>query len=298
MNYELNNKTALEPRVGLNYQLDNRSSLSLAYGLHSNLQPVLLSFYQTRQPDGSYALTNKDLSFTRSHHVVLGFERSLTENLRLKVETYYQSLFDVPVEKTPSFYSVLVEGADFAPIDRDQLVNEGTGRNYGIEMTLEKYFSNNYYFLITGSLFDSKYTGSDGIERNTPFNSRYVLNTLFGKEFLIGSRNNVLSINWKLTTTGGRFVRPINLTASAEARTTVFDNSRAFLEQQDGYFRTDLKIGYKMNRRRLTHEIAIDLQNFTNNQNIFQQAYNPRTNRIGTAYQQGFLPIPFYRLTF
>jgi hypothetical protein len=28
----------------------------------------------------------------------------------------------------------------------------------------------------------------------------------------------------------------------------------------------------------------------TNNRNVFQQAYNQRTNRIGTAYQQGFLP--------
>lgn len=298
MNYELNQKTAFEPRIGLNYQLDGRSNVSVAYGLHSNLQPVLLSFYQTRQPDGSYALTNKDLGFTRSHHVVVGYERSLTENLRLKVETYYQSLFDVPVEQTPSFYSVLVEGADFAPIDRGQLVNNGTGRNYGIEMTLEKYFSRNYYFLVTGSLFDSKYTGSDGIERNTPFNSQYVLNTLFGREIILGNPNNVLSINWKMTTAGGRFVRPINLAASAEARATVFDDSRAFMTQQEGYFRTDLKIGFKMNRRRLTHEIAIDLQNFTNNQNVFQQAYNPRTNRIGTAYQQGFLPIPFYRLTF
>jgi hypothetical protein len=147
-------------------------------------------------------------------------------------------------------------------------------------------------------LFDSKYTGSDGMERNTPFNSRYVLNTLFGKEFRLGRRDNILSINWKLTTAGGRFVRPINLTASAEARATVYDDSRAFMQQQDGYFRTDLKLGFKMNRRRLTHEIAIDLQNFTNNQNVFQQAYNPRTNRVGTAYQQGFLPIPFYRLTF
>ncbi|MCU0341649.1 MAG: TonB-dependent receptor [Spirosomaceae bacterium] len=298
MHYELNQKTAFEPRLGLSYALKDGSNLSLAYGLHSNLQPILLSFYQTRQPDGSYALTNKNLGFTRSHHLVLGYERSLTENLRLKVETYYQSLFDVPVEQTPSFYSVLVEGADFAPIDRGRLVNEGTGRNYGVEVTLEKYFSNNYYFLVTGSLFDSKYTGSDGMERNTPFNSRYVLNTLFGKEFRLGRRDNILSINWKLTTAGGRFVRPINLTASAEARATVYDDSRAFMQQQDGYFRTDLKLGFKMNRRRLTDEIAIDLQNFTNNQNVFQQAYNPRTNRVGTAYQQGFLPIPFYRLTF
>ncbi len=298
LHYALNNQSALEPRVGINYAVTPRSSLNVAYGLHSNLQPILTYFYQTRNPNGGYALTNKNLGFTRSHHFVVGYERSLTENVRLKVETYYQSLFNVPVERTPSYYSVLTEGADFAPTDKGNLVNEGTGRNYGVEMTLEKYFSNSYYFLVTGSLFESKYEGSDGIERNTPFNGKYVLNLLAGKEFKIGRRENILSINWKVTTAGGRFVRPIDLVRSAENRTTVFDDSRAFSEQQTAYFRTDLKIGYKINRTRLTHEIAVDLQNVTDSQNVFQQIYNPRTNRVGTAYQQGFLPIPFYRLTF
>ena len=298
LHYALSNQSALEPRAGINYAVTPRSSLNVAYGLHSNLQPILTYFYQTRNPNGSYALTNKNLGFTRSHHFVVGYERSLTENVRLKVETYYQSLFNVPVERTPSYYSVLTEGADFAPTDKGNLVNEGTGRNYGVEMTLEKYFSNSYYFLVTGSLFESKYEGSDGIERNTPFNGKYVLNLLAGKEFKIGRRENILSINWKVTTAGGRFVRPIDLARSAENRTTVFDDSRAFSEQQTAYFRTDLKIGYKINRARLTHEIAVDLQNVTDSQNVFQQIYNPRTNRVGTAYQQGFLPIPFYRLTF
>ncbi len=297
LHYELNNATALEPRLGLSQSLPDGNSIQIAYGLHSNLQPLLLYFYQTQNQDGTYSLTNKDLDFTRSHHFVLGYERNLSENLRLKVETYYQSLFDVPVERYPSFYFVLIEGADFNPINKGNLVNKGTGRNYGLEITLEKYFSNSYYFLLTTSLFNSKYKGSDNIERNTPFNGHYVVNALAGKEIRFG-KANILTINWKLTAAGGRYIRPINLSASADARNTIYDDTRAFLQQQDGYFRTDLKIGYKLNRRHATHEIAIDLQNFTNHQNIFQQAYNPRVNRIGTAYQQGFLPIPFYRLTF
>lgn len=297
LHYELNNSVALEPRVGLTYQVTDRSTFNLAYGLHSNLQPLLLYFYQTQNTNGSYSLTNKDLGFTQSHHFVLGYERSLGENLRLKLEAYYQSLFNVPIQPSLGYYSVLIEGVDFAPTNVGNLVNKGTGQNYGLEMTLEKYFSNNYYFLVTGSLFDSKYKGSDGIERNTPFNNRYVVNVLAGKDISLGSRG-VVSINWKLTSAGGKYIRPINLEASAEANATVYDEARAFMQQQDGYFRTDLKIGYKLNRRRSTHELAIDLQNITNHKNIFQQAYNPRLNKIGTAYQQGFLPIPFYRLTF
>ncbi|MDJ1468454.1 TonB-dependent receptor [Xanthocytophaga flava] len=298
LHYQLNNKTAVEPRIGFNYALTPGSSLNIAYGLHSNLLPILVYFYQTKQTDGSYTQTNKNLDFTRSHHFVLGYERNLTQNLHLKVEAYYQSLYDVPVEQRPSYYSILTEGANFNPISVDSLVNKGTGQNYGLEVTLEKYFSKNYYFLVTGSFFDSKYKGSDAIERNSPFNNKYVVNLLAGKEFHIGKKDNVLSINWKLTTTGGRYIQVIDMARSAEMNTTIFDDSQAYTKQQSAYFRTDLKIGYKMNRKHSTHELAIDLQNITNNQNIFQQAYNPRTNRIGTAYQQGFLPIPYYKLTF
>jgi len=295
---QLNGSTALEPRAGVSYQLTPNSSLNAGYGLHSQMHPILTYFFQTRQPNGSYALTNKELDFTRSHHAVVGYERLLGQNLRLKLEAYYQWLYNVPVEQNPSYFSLLTEGADFAPVDKGQLVNKGTGRNYGVEMTLERFFTNNYYVLLTTSLFESKYTGSDGIERNTPFNNRYVVNLLTGREFRLGRRNNVFSINWKITTAGGRYTTPINLEQSGAQGRAVNEYDRAFSSRQTPYFRTDLKVGYKINRARLTHEIAFDLQNLTNNQNVFQQAYNPRTNRIGTAYQQGFLPVPFYRLTF
>ncbi|MCY7352683.1 MAG: TonB-dependent receptor, partial [Cytophagaceae bacterium] len=294
---QLNGSTAVEPRAGLSYQLSPTSSINAGYGLHSQMHPILTYFYQTKQPNGTYALTNKNLDFTRSHHAVVGYERLIGGNLRLKLEAYNQWIFNAPVEQTSSYYSLLTEGANFTPIDKGNLVNKGTGRNYGVEMTLERFFTNNYYFLLTTSLFESKYKGSDGIERNTPFNNRYVVNLLTGREFQLG-RNNVFSINWKITTAGGRFITPINLEQSAAQGQAVNEYDRAFSNRQTPYFRTDLKIGYKINRARMTHEIAFDLQNLTNNQNVLQQAYNPRTNRIGTAYQQGFLPVPFYRLTF
>jgi len=62
-------------------------------------------------------------------------------------------------------------------------MNEGTGENYGLEFTLERFFSKGYYVLGTASLFQSTYKGSDGIERSTAFNGQYVLNLLGGKEF-------------------------------------------------------------------------------------------------------------------
>jgi hypothetical protein len=129
--FALNGSTVVEPRAGVQYQAGSAGTLSAAYGLHSNIQTLVTYAYQSRQADGSVARTNQNLGFTRAHHAVLAYDRQVTENLRLRLEGYYQWLFDAPVERTPSAYSLLTEGADFERINRGNLVNEGTGRNYG-----------------------------------------------------------------------------------------------------------------------------------------------------------------------
>jgi len=130
------------------------------------------------------------------------------------------------------------------------------------------------------------------------FNTHYVVNALAGREFKVGHANNTFTLSLRAATTGGKYSTPLDLAASSQQRVARYRYDQAFSQQQAAYFRADVKIGYKLNRPRLTHELALDLQNVTNHQNVFQQAYNPRTNQLGTAYQQGFLPVPFYRLTF
>ena len=285
--FALNGSTVVEPRAGLRYQASAASSLSLAYGLHSTLQPLLTYFTLTPQPDGRPAQTNRDLGFTRSHHLVLAYDRQLSDNLRLRLETYHQWLFDAPVESTPSYYSNLTEGVDFNTPTKGNLVNGGTGRNYGLELTLERSFARGYYFLLTGSLFDSKYRGSDGVTRNTPFNTRYAGNALFGREFSLGQRANTFTVSLRAATTGGRYETPINLEASGTAGRAMYDYRRAYSQQLAPYFRADVKLGYKINRARLTHEIAFDLQNVTRQSEHLpaglQPAYEPHRHGVSAG---------------
>jgi hypothetical protein len=130
-------------------------------------------------------------------------------------------------------------------------VNEGTGTNYGIDLTLEKFFSKNYFFLVTSSFFNSKYKGSDGIERNTTFNRQYAGNVLAGKEFSMGKDNkNVFSISLRFVAAGGRYFSPILLQKSIEAERTIYDEERAFSEKSKDYFRTDFQLSYTINKKR------------------------------------------------
>jgi len=211
---------------------------------------------------------------------------------------YYQYLYDVPVNAFSSSYSMLNTGASFKTDLEDNLTNAGTGKNYGVELTIEKFFSKGYYALFTSSLYNSKYTGSDGVERNTAFNGKYVYNLLAGKEFNVGNRNK-FSIDFKYTNAGGRAYTPINLTASNAAGREVLSTD-AYSAFYDNYFRMDLKLGYTINsaKRKLSQTVSLDIQNITNHKNVFSQSYNSGSKSIQTTYQLGLFPNVVYKLQF
>jgi hypothetical protein len=294
--HSISNASALEPRMSIRYAF-HRQSISVGYGLHHQTQSIYTYFVQTPTTTG-VALTNQNLGFTRSHHFVATYDWNITDNTRLKIEAYYQSLSNVPVEQRATSFSTLNDGGSFAPTNVDSLVNKGTGYNYGTEFTLEHFFSKGYYYLVTASLFNSKYKGSDEVERNTAFNTGHVLNVLSGKEYKVGKKGNILSINLKTSWIGGRYLTPIDLAASQVSREAEYIESQAYSIKQDDYFRLDLKIAYRKEFKRSTLEYSLDLQNVTANKNIFNQVYDARTNRVVNNYQQGFFPVPTFRVTF
>ena len=219
--YTLTGKPSVEPRMGISWIYGENRSINLGYGTHAKTHTLGTYFLGSYLPDGQYVETNTDLGYTRSQQVVLGHDWNIRQNLRLKTELYYQYLYDVPVEQQPSYFSILNSGAGWGVGASDSLVNEGTGRNYGLEITFEKFLSKGYYYLITGSLFDSKYKGSDGIERNTAFNGNYVFNALAGKELSIKEKS-MLTVDLKVTWAGGTRYIPLDIEKSMEEKTSVY----------------------------------------------------------------------------
>ncbi|MEL7160712.1 MAG: TonB-dependent receptor, partial [Bacteroidota bacterium] len=297
--FSLSEAFALEPRLGLRVQTTDKLAFTAGYGLHSQTPALPVFFF--RDPATGNADANQNLGFQRAHHFVLGGDLAFAPNWRLKTEVYYQSLFDVPVDDFPSSFSILNAGADFVFPERGNLVNEGTGTNYGFEVTLEHYFSNNWYMLFTGSVFESTYEGSDGIERNTAFGNQYVLNLLAGREWAFGKdKRHRFTINGKITNSGGRPYSPVDLAASREFQTDIRDESRAFTERYADYFRMDLKFGVQLNSpgKKFSQSFFIDFQNLTNNENVFQRRFNPVTGEVNTTLQSGFFPDFQYRIQF
>ena len=177
------------------------------------------------------------------------------------------------------------------------LVNEGSGRNYGIEFTLEKFLSKGYYFLVTTSLLDSKYKGSDGVLRNTAFNSNFNVNVLFGYE-LPFRRNGAFDLNLRIVSSGGRRIIPHDEERTLQEEKDVYQFENAFDPRLANYFRVDARAGYKYNGKKVRHEVAIDVTNLTNRQNEWERQYNSSSGMIEMVYQQGIFPFLYYRINF
>ncbi len=296
----LNQKMAIEPRVAVDFKLNDRQSLSAAVGLHSKREHLAAYVLDGKLLDGTDRSGNPDLELTKAMHAVLGYNQRLGESMRLKAEVYYQYLYDVPVETLPGSTRSFINYRDiWELIFAEQTGNNGTGRNYGVDLTLEKFFTRNYYFMVNGSAYRSLYTPVNGIEYATRFDGRYTVQALGGKEFKVGkNKKNVLGINGKALLAGGNRYTPIDLAASIEQGKQVELEDQPFGTKAGDYWRFDVGLSYKINKQRLTHTILLDIQNVTGRLNTYSQYYDNETKQIETYTQTGFFPVFNYRVEF
>ncbi|MBN9481977.1 MAG: hypothetical protein BGO70_15505 [Bacteroidetes bacterium 43-93] len=297
-----NQSKSLEPRAGLRWRASSSDVLTFGYGLHSQMQPLYQYFAHLPQ-NPSTVMHNYNMGFTRSHHFVGGYEHQFSNVLRVRTEAYYQYLYNIPIEtRIGSSFSGLDYGSSFSRYFPDTLKNAGTGYNYGFELTVEKTFSHGFYVLATGSVFDSKAKGNDGVFRNTDYNSHFATNLLGGYEKKLG-KNSTLITGVKITYAGGKLYSPPNVAASnAIGDYIVVDSLRNTLKFPN-YFRTDIKLGVRINGKAITHEIAIDLVNIFGTKNLLSLTYSSDLAAQGVypfykQYQLGFLPLFYYRIDF
>ena len=181
--------------------------------------------------------------------------------------------------------------------------NKGKGENYGIEITLEKFFDKNYYYLFTGTLYNSTYKALDNKVRQTKFAGNFSLNVLGGYEFVINKKKqDVLSINSKISYLGNKRILPISyddyVYEHVGGQNPVFDYDKAYTRRMPNYFRFDINIAIKQNLKRLAIESYFEILNVTNHKNIYSQYYIANKNEYSYIYQNGFMPMGGCRIYF
>ena len=291
----LNNANAIEPRWSLEINNKSGGKYTTGIGWHSRLEPISIYMYKILLAKGGFFQPNKNLSPSTSFHFVTGFEQKLNEQTKLKIEAYWQNLTGIPIDTSINGYFSLINSGGGIP--NFIMTNNGKEINKGIEFTLERFFTKNYYYLFTASLFDSKYENRNNIIRNALFNNNYAGNALIGKEFIIGKYKSI-STNFRYMMRGGNRYTPIVLSESIRKNTTVVDGKKIYDAQYPDYWRIDLSISYKINLPKSTWSLGADIQNITNHKNIVNIYYDSNLKNLGNTYALPLIPILFIRSEF
>jgi hypothetical protein len=292
----LNNEYTIEPRVSAKYSINEKHAVSAAYGMHSQMSLLNIYFVEKPVNNGS-SNPNKDLGFIKANHFVIGYDFNINKNLRLKVEPYYQYLYNVPVIADSSF-SIL--NLDLGNEFRDVLVNKGNGENFGIDFTIERFLSNGFYYLATASIFQSLYAGGDKVWRNTKFNKNLIANLLAGKEWTIdkNKKNKIIGINGRLYIKGGDRVSPVNYAQSALEEKVVYDETRAFENRSNATYRFDVSLSYRVNRPTYSNIWSLQIMNLSYSAINSYYKYDNEKLKVYKADERFVLPSVSWKVEF
>ncbi|WP_411030033.1 TonB-dependent receptor [Spongiimicrobium sp. 3-5] len=293
--FSVNKDAAIEPRVGLEWKASPKHTLSAGFGLHSRRMPLNQYFVNVFTGPNQFEVPNTDVDLMQAIHYIVGYDWRIIKNGHLKIEAYYQDLNKVAVIRDPQFTNSYVNGQFI----NTALVDSGEGRNYGLEFTFEKFFSNQYYFLTTLSLYDTQYKAADNNWYDSAYNYNYTFNVVGGKEFTVGKkRNNTIGINGRLLFNGGKRATPLDQEIFDQTGQIVLDQSLRNTLELDAYFRLDASLSYRLNKPKAAHVISLDVQNATNRENVDTVFFNPSTGLMETEFQLELIPFINYRIEF
>jgi hypothetical protein len=294
--FYLNHNFSVEPRIGLQWKAHPRHIFSAGFGIHSRKESLTLYSGNYTTHLGNVIHPNRDLELAKARHYVLGYQFLATDLLHMKTELYYQDLYDIPAYPFPPYFSTL--NFDFG-FEGNILTNYGTGYNTGVELSLEKYMSRGYYFLLNGSLYESKYFNKLGEKLNTKYNGNYASNGVFGKEFRVGkSKQNTLSFSTRYILVGGLRTLPIDEQASLERGGTVSYWDDGFSVKNKDYFRLDLLLKFRRNKPGYSSEWSVDVLNILNRQNVLTEYWDQGSQEMREEFQNPTIAIISYRIQF
>ena len=294
----VNKEMTFEPRLGMVLNLPGNQSINFGTGIYSRMEALPLYYFRVKVGKTRVPL-NSDLKTTKAYHLVAGYRKSFSGDLKVSLEAYYQHLYDVPVAVSPSNTFSMVNISQGMP-DVD-LNNVGLSDNKGIELTIDKSFSHSYYILATVSLFDSKYMASNQIWYNTYYNSNFVFNFVCGKEFKVGKYNqNTLGFNLRNMARGGYRYTPPDYAQSIKKKYIVYDVPNTYGEHLPFFDRMDFGIMYRINKKSSAFSFSMDIQNVLNRNNVYQRTFSYSSGAVVARDRKliGLVPIAGIRFDF
>jgi len=229
--------------------------------------------------------------------LALAYQGAIHANHLLSIETYYQHLYDVPVEPEGTFSTL-----NLSELNEIRRVNNtGKGKNYGIDAGFKRFTDKGLYYQLNASWLNSTYKGSDGKWRSTEFDYGYNVKLLLGKEISIGKKKgkkNLLSFNGTLSAIGGKPYTPLNLAESARLQNSIYNESLAFSQREAGLFVLDLTAIYQTNKAKRSATWTFQIKNLFSSADAVYREYDTILDEEVIVPSSSFFPVISYGLEF
>ena len=245
----------LSPRVSASYALAARWNLNASIGRYYKIPPSTLLGFR----DAAGQLVNQPNRYIGSTHYVAGLEFLPSATRRFTLEGFWKQYDHYPVN-TRDGISLANLGADFVALGNEAVRSTGEGRAFGAEFFFQQKLTNNLFAVVSYTLFKSEFTGIDGLYKPSAWDTRHLASVLLGRKF---GRGWELGAKYRLG--GGAPYTPFDDAASQRNYLTigqgVLDYGRLNTQRLNTFQQLDLRLDKKINRRRLTFDLFLDVQN-------------------------------------
>jgi len=276
MNYYdyLSNKLFFSPRLSVVYQINDVSAINLGLG----------RYYQSPSFIWLLGDPDQDLTPIRADQIVLGYDHSPLEDVKVQVELYYKWYSNYPARVfrpqavlSPSGFDDITSDI---PYGLEPLQSSGTGYSRGIEFFIQKRLSDiPLYGLFSLTLSESRFKSLDGEERYGAYDSRVIMNLSAGYR---------LSKDWELS---GKF------RIATGMPTTPFnpDGTRNWELYNEGdryslFHALDIRVDKRWDFDNFYLVTYLDIQNIYGRKNESNYKWNYRTMQAEYSSSIGVLP--------
>ncbi len=274
----LENKFYFSPRASFVHQFNPVSAIIFSLG----------RYYQSPSYIWLIGDSGQNLKPIQADQIVLGYEHTPLEDLKVQIETYYKWYNQYPARAfrpqavlSPSGFDDLTSDI---PFGLEPLLNVATGVSRGVELFIQKKLSEiPLYGLLSVSVSETKFKSIEGKERPGSFDARFISNLVLGYRF-----NQEWELSGKFRFSTGIPTTPfITEGERTGQRNYIFYNEG---ERLPDFHALDIRLDKRWNFDNFALVTYIDIQNIYGRKNVNGFRWDNRTQKIKIQESIGLLP--------
>lgn len=244
----------ISPRVSSSFSLTDDRKLKWNSSIGAYYKIPTYTILGFKNGLGNYG--NRNTKYTKSKHIVTGFDYAIGSASKISVEAFYKKYEQFPISVVDGV-SLANKGADFEVLGNEDVISIGNGKTKGIEFLFQQKLTNNFYGIFSYTFFKSEFTDINGNYLPSVWNSKHLSSFSGGYKL---KKNWEVSSRWRFA--GKTPYAPYNLQSSlANYPNMILDFSRLGDVKIGTFSQIDLRVDKKWNKEKISINFFLEILN-------------------------------------